>query len=82
MSILHSLHFSHETFLDTLYIVNDVLYIVNGCVYGNTPVHTILLKLGNHTEDGKLCAVSQMVCHEIPIWHYLSVENGVKLERL
>ena len=25
----------------------DMLHIVNGCVYGNIPVHTILLKLGN-----------------------------------
>ena len=27
-----------------------------------------------HTEDGELCAVLKMVCHEIPNWHYLSVD--------
>ena len=78
MSILHSLHFSHETFfvLDTLCIVNDVLYIVNGCVNG------ILIYLfaqccsnleTDHNKDGELRAVLQILCHEIPNWHYLSI---------
>ena len=30
----------------------------------------------DHTEDGELCAVLQMVCHETPNWHYLSVNRA------
>ena len=28
------------------------------------------------TDDGELHAVLQMVCHEIPNWHYLSVDRA------
>ena len=29
----------------------------------------------DHTEDGELHAVLQTVCHQIPNWHYLSVDT-------
>ena len=62
--------------LDTLCIVNDMLYIANNCMFGIL-IYLLAQFCSNmetdHNKDGELHVVLQIVCHEIPDCHYLSI---------